>query len=259
MLSPSQLQQDIAAFLLGLDNPVVNGSAVAMQNVTIITTQADSNAGDALTFDAIMNALKGSTPRNGKFGLAVVVNRPEMVNTAPNSAVLLEDLTILLEVVEDMALNRAPATGTGVTLDDARNAVANLLHAWSHDGKHGLIYRKSDPIPEAMLEPGKRGWQLTFESKAHAHKAPERCARPVITLAGPNAVLTCPTNNVTVWITFDGSAPSAVNAHASGNTIGTDAATSATIDIHDLPSGTLIRAAAYKPGMRPSDTVEIEL
>jgi hypothetical protein len=246
MLSPSQLQLDVAAFLSGLENPVVNGSTVAMQNVTIITTQADENAGDALTFDLIMQALAGSTPRNGKFGLAVVVNRPEMVNTAPNSAVLLEDLTIILEVVEDMALNRAAATGTGVTLDDARNVVANLLHAWSHDGKHGLMYRKSDPIPEAALEPGKRGWQLTFESKAHAHTPPVRCARPVITDGGALMTITCVTSGAAIRYTLDGSAPSI-----------TSALYSAPVDVDALPTGTRVRAAAYKAGLRPSDTAEM--
>jgi hypothetical protein len=247
-MNPSALQADIAAFLSSLVSPVVNDEAVDIQNVSLVKVNADDDAGDALTYDRVMNALKGEVPRNGKFGLAIVIGRPEMVNASPNSRVLCEDLEVIIEVVEDTALNRAPSTGTGVKLDVCRMAVAVLLHGWSHDGKHGLIYLRSDPIPDAALDAGKRGWQLTFQSKAHAHAVPDQVARPVPTDGGPTLTITCATSGAAIYYTLDGSPPSKEATLYS-----------TAVDINGLPTGTIARAAAYKNGLRPSDTAEIVL
>lgn len=248
MRSPSQLQADVASFLTSVTDPVINGEALPLQNVAIIRAGADQEAGDGLTYDRILKALRGETVWNGKWGMAIVINKPEMVNGTPNSALIVEDATLIIEIVEDMTTNADETNGTGVTLDDCRAAVALLLHGWSHDGKHALTAERSDLIPEDALEAGKRGWQLTFRSKVHAHTMPTRVTRPVIAITGDWMTLTCATSGAAIYYTTDGSSPER----------GTDLYAEA-VDIGELPSGTRIRVAAYKDGLRPSDTAEVEI
>lgn len=247
MRTASSLQSDIAAFLTALVDPVVNGAVVPIQNVNIIKAMADEEPGDGVTYDRVMRTLAGEMPRGDKFGLAIVVGRPEMTNATPNGRAVQEDAEVIIEVVEDMATNRVEATGTGVLLDDGRAVVATVLHAWSHDGKHALQYLRSDPIPEAALEAGKRGWQLTFVSRHYVNNVPDQVSRPVITDNGPTMTITCATAGAIIYYSLDGSYPSATDLY------------SGPVDINALSTGTLVRAAAYKDGLRPSDVAEITL
>lgn len=245
MLSPSTTQRQIAAFLLALEDVTVNGVTLPMQHVSVITTQADDDAGDLLTYDRVMQAIAGEAPRNGKFGLAIVIDRPVMKNAQPNGSVLVEDSEIVIEIIEDMGTNAASETGTGVALDDCRAAVAHLLHAWSHDGVHALIYQGSEPIPEKALEDHQRGWLLTFQSKAHGHRPFSRVARPVMSLASPLLTITCATSGAAILYSLDGSPPSTLYT--------------APVDVGELPSGTVIQALATKAGVIPSHTAALSL
>lgn len=245
MLSPSTTQRQIAAFLLALEDVTVNGVELPMQNVSVITTQADDDAGDLLTYDRVMRAIAGEAPRNGKFGLAVVIDRPVMKNAQPNGGVLVEDSEIVIEIVEDMGTNAASTTGTGVKLDDCRAAVAHLLHAWSHDGVHALIYQGSEPIPEKAVEDHQRGWLLTFQSKAHGHRSFTRVARPVLALDGGTLTITCATSGAAILYSTDGSPPATTYT--------------APLDVGALPSGTVIQAIATKSGVIPSHTAALSL
>lgn len=245
MLSPTTLQLQIAAYLAALTDVTVNGVSLPLQNVSLITTQADAEAGDLLTEDRVNKALTGQLPRNGKFGLAIVIDRPQLRNRQPNGASLVEDAEIVVEIVEDMSLNAASATGTGVTLDDCRSALAHLLHAWCHDGVHGLIYQDSLPIPERALNDAQRGWLLTFTTTAHAHQPFSRVARPVLSLVGDTLTITCATSGAAILYSTNGAPPAS--------------AYSAPLDVSALPSGSVVQALATKSGLPSSHTAALVL
>lgn len=251
MIRPEHLQRALAGYLLSLEDVSINGSTLPLQNVSIITADADEAAGDLLTHDMVMKSLAGELPREGKFGLAVVIGRPVLENAQPNGALVVEDAKIILEAVEDKATNAAEDTGTGVKLDELRSALAVALQNWCHDGSHGLRYLSSDPIPEAALPANKRGWTLTFESKAHGHKAPARVLRPVITHTPPNMTISCATSGAAIWWTHDGSFPHPANAKA--------ALYSTAVDVSEFPTGTPLKAAAFKAGLVTSDCAVLPL
>ena len=82
---------------------------------------------------------------------------------------------------------------------------------------------------------------MTFESKAHAHKPVTRTARPALNLSLPVLSISA---DAPCYYTLDGSFPAPANPAATLYTSG--------IDVHELPAGTLVKAAAFEDGKAPS-------
>ncbi len=229
-----RLQLDIAQYL---------GASSAFEYVPIICEYRDEQPGDALFDDYVLKHLKGELPKNGKFGLCVVIGTPESVTTSPNAPGPIENFSIMLQVIENKGTNRAPNTGTGVRADDLYELVKRLLHLHSHDGQHDLIVTKGEQ--DMGLPAHLRGFIINVESKAHSLIPIARVDLPRIAIADPNMTITCTTAGAVIYWTHDGSFPSPANAAA--------AAYAGAVDVHDLPSGTLLRAAAYLEPWRGSD------
>lgn len=226
-----QHQKDIEAFL---------NSHAAFQYILTLRQGADEDAGDALLEDRVKKALAGQIPKNGKFGLVCVIGMPEATTTMENAAGPIENWKCVLQLIENQANNRAAATGTGTRADDLCETVKRLLHLQCLDGTHEIIVTGSqidDELPATLT-----GWLVTLESRAHALEPMVKTAKPQISVNNPNLTITCATAGAEIRYTVDGSYP------------GSSASLYSTpVDVGALPSGTVIRAAAFKAGLRGSD------
>lgn len=234
------LQTDIASYL---------GGHSVFQYVPIICAFRDENAGDALLDDLVFKHLKGEIPKNGKFGLCVVINTPEAKTNAQNAPGPIEDFTIAIQVIENKATNRASTTGTGIRADDLYETIKRTLHLYCPDTQHDLIVirgEQDDGLPTHL-----RGFIIEVQSKAHVLQQLPKVALPVITVADPMMTITCATSGAAIYWTHDGSFPSAANATA--------ALYAGSVDVGALDAGTIIRAAAYLAPLRGSNCAAEEI
>ena len=229
-----QLQLDIASYL----------AAHAMcQYVPVICEYRDEQPGDALFDDYVTKHLKGQIPKNGKFGLCVIISVPVSTTTAANAPGPIENLALQIQVVENTANNRAATTGTGIRADDMYEFVKRALHLYCPDQAHDLIVVRGEQ--DLALINGLRGFIIELESKAHALDALAKVAMPAITVSGASMTLSSSTAGAAIYWTHDGSFPSAANASA--------ALYNGAVDAGELPADTVIRAAAYLEPLRGSD------
>lgn len=232
-----QLQKDVAAFL---------ASHSEFTYVPIVRADADVDAGDALTEDIEQQLLTGDLPKNGKVGLCVVLGVPKLTNTAPNSHGPVEDFEMLIQVIEHKGNNMAASIGTQIRCDDLAESIRRLLNLHVHDGAHGLMV--IDCVPDTQVPDTHRSLLIRVQTKAHVLTPYEKTARPVLSLADPLLTITCATAGASIYYTINGDFP------------GTSAtAYSGPVDVGELPNGTLIRAAAFKSGLRGSDVAQLTL
>lgn len=235
MSNTLQLQLDIAQFLEAHSR---------FQYVQVICQGRDDKAGDALLVDGVMKILKGEVPKNGKFGLCVIIATPTTKTTSPNAPGPIENFSVIIQIIEHKGNNRAAQTGTGIRGDDLYEDVKRMLHLHSHDGEHDLIVvegEEDDSMPSHL-----RGFIILVESKAHALEEMRKTVTPQIIMDSPNLMnITSGTAGAAIYWTLDGSFPSPANAAAS--------LYSAPVDVGELPGGTLIRAVAYSASLRGSD------
>jgi len=234
MSQPLQLQMDVAAFL---------AAHAEFFYVPVIREFADVTAGDALTADYYDMHLRGEQPQNGKFGLCCIVSSPVSKITNENAPGPSQDYELIIEVIEHIGYNKAAGTGTGVRADDLAETIKRLLHLWVHDGVHGITVTSCEQNRE--LPDHLRGWLVGLKSVSHALDVYTPVATPQISVASSMMFIFCTTSSVQIWFTVDGSAPCPSNASAIQYT--------GLYNVSALPSGTLIRAMAFKTGLRASD------
>lgn len=231
-----QLQLDMAGFM---------ASHSLFDYVPIICEYRDEQAGDALLDDLVLKQLKGQSPKNGKWGLCVILSFPEAKTDAPNSPGLVENFSMMVQIVESKAHNRAPGTGTGIRADDMYENVKRMLHLHSPDGEHALIVIKGEQ--DLSLPSTLRGFIIQVESKAHALQPFEKVKAPTITFNAGVMTLACATAEAAIYYTTDGSFPGPTNTASAF-------LYSAPVDVSALPANTVIRAAAFLEPLRGSDT-----
>lgn len=226
MSATLQLQLDIASYL---------GANPAFQYVPVICEYRDEEPGNALFDDLVQKHLKGEIPKNGKCGLCVVVGTPDATTTAPNTPGPVEDFSIMLQIVENKTTNKNPSIGTGVRADDLYEQVKSFLHLWSHDGQHDIVVKRGEQ--DTGLPSTLRGFVIELESRAHLLPYITKTLMPVIGVSDPTMTITCGTAGASIYWTQDGSYPCVGNPSAS--------LYASPVDVGELPSGTLIRAAAF--------------
>lgn len=232
------LQKDIADFL---------DAHSEFTYVPIIREFADVEAGDALLDDYVDQHLRGDIPKAGKFGLCCIVSTPASTLTAPNAPGPVQDLVCIVQVVENIANNMSSTVGTQIRADSLAETIARLLHLWSHDGTHELVVTES--VQDRELEGTLRGWLVTVRSAANALNAYTAAAEPVLSIADDTLTITEATSGASVYYTTDGSFPNASNGTLYESPV----------DVAELPAGTLIRAAAFKTGLRGSGVAQVKV
>lgn len=191
----------------------------------------------------IAESLGYLTVKDGKMGVCVVVKLPERSVPKPNIPGPDYILDCPVIVVENVLINRG-ASGTGKTATALSLMLEHLLHQVSF-GRITLyagtavggqyVDQTGAPID------GVQQYDVTLHG-GWGMSAARLVQRPVITLAGELATLTCGTSGATVRYTLDGSYPGL-------------AATAYTEPV-ELADGQTIRAVAYADGYQASNLAE---
>lgn len=228
-----QLQLDIAAMLKADE---------LFAGVQVIVSRPRDAEDATLIQSNIDNALAGwvtvETGETYKGGLAVIVMMSEGEVPAPNVPGPQLELVQTVRVVENPLVNMG-ADGTQITAEQGALNVLYTLHHWN-PGYGVLTADSRNALKEVNLE-GKVAYDVRF--RRDAGTTPRTFVqRPQITIGGSLASITCGTSGAAIYYTLDGSAPS-----PSAGTLVTT-----TIDVSEL-TGSTLRAAAFKTGLRASD------
>lgn len=228
-----QLQLDIAAMLKADE---------LFAGVQVIVSRPRDAEDATLIQSNIDNALAGwvtvETGETYKGGLAVIVMMSEGEVPAPNVPGPQLELVQTVRVVENPLVNMG-ADGTQITAEQGALNVLSTLHHWN-PGYGVLTADSRNALKEVNLE-GKVAYDVRF--RRDAGTTPRTFVqRPQITIGGSLASITCGTSGAAIYYTLDGSAPSP----STGTLVTT------TIDVSEL-TGSTLRAAAFKTGLRASD------
>lgn len=201
--------------------------------------------GDAMQIiQALNDALMGVTTKNDKGGLAFMVMMPDVEVPNANSLSLRLEGLYTIRIREIPMINEGDG-GTGISAEQCALNVLKALHQRSSGGSP--FY----PDKKAIREVSGDSAGLTYDvvMRRDVTEAKRRFVTlPQISVSGVTMTLSCATSGAAIRYTTDGSFP------------GKSASLYSTpVDVGELPSGTLIRVAAYKDGLSGSDVAEHEL
>lgn len=221
-----QLQSDVYARLM---------SDAYFEDINVLLNEK------GLLADDIENALKVITEKSGKLGACVVVDRPGREVPKPDPSGPEFNLVLPVVAFEFPLLNR-DIDGTGKTIEEITSQVMHLLHGWRTQPSLGQIYCDTPAATPTVGDDGIIACELVFRTRMR-FDAPTRVATPLITGNASAVQITCNTPSAEIYYTTNGTTP------WSGN---------ATATLHDgnafaVPSGTTIRAAAFKTNYQASD------
>lgn len=229
-----QLQLDIAAMLQADE---------LFAGVQVIVSRPRSEEDATLIQSNIDNALAGlveveTTGGVFKGGLAVIIMMSEGEVPSPNVPGPQLELVQTVRVIENPLVNMGE-DGTQITAEQGALNVLSALHHWNPG--HGVLTADSrSALKEVNLE-SRVAYDVRFRRDAGI--TPRTFVqRPQITLGGSLASITCGTAGAAIYYTTDGSAP----VPATGTLCTT------VVDVSGFTGG-MLRAAAFKAGMRGSD------
>jgi hypothetical protein len=224
-----QLQNDVAHSL---------ASDPTLANVNIVTRDrllADSSQMPDQTLMA--ETLAYLTPRNGKTGCGVIVEKPELVAPLPNVPGPQGDLVIVCLVLEDPFQNLG-VNGTLMPADQVAQKIQDICHLWNVEGL-GMWRADTNAISAA------RDWEplRAFRSRmriANNRGQSQRVERVNSSVGGGTLTLTCATAGAAVYYSKNGAFPGPSNTAAGAVLYAAPFAVSV---------GDVVRAAAFKTGM----------
>lgn len=241
------LQKDVAMRVKA--DPFFSGVAV------ITDREEDLSA----LISSALNVVSPSPDGSGRSGACVIVLQP-FANDAnielPGGPL---DFVVSILCLEQLLINRDATRGTNKSV----RAMAQRLHKlFKHYTANGLFsnFIPQEPfITDASAEIARqleddmlRGLDVRFGTRQFDDELYRKAATPVITTAGGQVTITCATDAVDIWVTFDRSnpAPSAINPAAVKYT-----------GAFTPPGPCLIRAGAYRQQATdewiPSDTATL--
>jgi hypothetical protein len=235
-MSPfERLQLDLEQFLL---------SHTELQYLDI-THVRPRTAEEAAGIQSKLNStLAGLTGRNGRRGVSCIIGMPVFGDAAVNVRTLRGQMTIILEVTENIVVN-----DTGASCEEHAWEIARLLQHMQFQPWSPLIGdpRLITPSPEAVLDK-KVVYRINMSVEITAEKK-DKVATPTITASGASITLACATSQAVLYHTTDESFPGPGNAAAL---------------LYSAPftlaTGThLLRVAAHKANSACSDAVMAEL
>ena len=208
------------------------------------------------------NKLKLFTAKNGKSGVAIVVDRP--LRQVPKPDVPGPEMVVIVPVtvVEMPLLNRA-ASGTGKTTEDIVSNTMAILHGWRASSWMGQLYCAEDAVTPTVGGDKTIATEIQFRTRLRM-QAVARVATPIISGSASSVQIGCNTPDATIYYTTDGSWPWAGNPAAvlfgitllteSGQIIVTEDGDPLNLaDPFVVAPGTQVRAAAYAENKQGSD------
>ncbi|MFZ2276294.1 MAG: FN3 associated domain-containing protein [Prosthecobacter sp.] len=230
-----QLQLDIAAMLRADE---------LFAGVQVIVSRPRDAEDATLIQSNIDNALAGlvqvETGETFKGGLAVIIMMSEGEVPAPNVPGPQLELVQTVRVIENPLVNMGD-DGTQITAEQGALNVLSALHHWN-PGYGVLTADSRNALKEVNLE-GKVSYDVRFRRDAGITPR-DFVQRPLITIGGSDATITCGTSGAAIYYTLDGSTPT--SGGLSGQLY------TAPVDVTGL-TGSTLRAAAFKTGLRGSD------
>jgi hypothetical protein len=232
-----QLQRDFAFALLADD---------FLANVNIVTREqllADQSRLPDETLAA--EVLVYITPRNGKQGAGIIVEKPEIEVPNPQAPGPQVEIVLVCLVLEDQLTNVDPVGGTQLAADQISQRILELAHGWN-------INLQSDFVADRRAMTEAKDWQpLRAYRVTHrmtlSRAQTERCTTPSIDVDTPGAGMVTLTNGANtpdadIYYTTDGDTPAPDNK----------AATKFDQPFSATAGQTNLRWAAFKTGYLPS-------
>lgn len=218
-----------------------------LENVTIVTRDYII-ANDSRLPDKTLAAevLAYITPRNGRKGCGVIVEKPEFRVDSPNLAGPQGDLLLTCLILSDRGLNEGPATGTNRPANQVGQRILEVCHGW-RIRPAGAFFADSAALEEAKDFRPLDAWRVRLRMKLPRHQTGQ-VAEPVIVVATGTATLTCATADSEIFYTLDETMP----AHERGGNAGSIRYTAP----FAVTAGDVLTVAAYATDYNQSNVIE---
>lgn len=185
------------------------------------------------------------TPRNGREGCGVIVEKPIFRVDAPNLAGPQGDLVLTCLILSDRLANEGPVTGTNRPANQVGQRILEMCHNWRiHPA--GAFYADANALQEAKEFAPLDAWRVNLRMKLPRAQNTQ-VAEPTITADGLEITLACPTVDAEIFYTLDETMP----AHQRGGNPGSTRYTAP----FTVESGDVVTVCAYKTDLIQSNVV----
>ena len=245
-----QLQRD-AAFAYASDS--------RLQTVNIITREQLLADQSRLPDETLAAEVLGYiTPRNGKQGICVIVEKPRFEVPNPSAPGPQGEIVIESLVLEDQLTNMDPAEGTGLAADYVAQVILEIAHGWNLNFQSDFVADRN-----AMAEA--KEWQPLRAYKVQhrmvlSRAQTTRITTPTLIQDSPSAGMITLTNDpatpdAVIYYTLDGDSPAPDNVRDDGQ-CGSHLYTAPIV----APVGTTVfRWAAFKAGYLNSAFAQVNI
>lgn len=195
-------------------------------------------------------ALGVLTEQGGKTGACVVVLMPEILapeSDLPGPPIIVQQS---LQVIERPALNQDATTGTLKSAERIALNALNLLHRYINYSLGWTMIADRKPIRPLASEDGLVQYLVVLQWRAGITRVTQvREPEPTLNAGTNELSLACATPSSAIYYTTDGSYPGPEN----------DQATLYSTSFTPGSGVTLVRAAAYRDGYIPSNTIAVDI
>ena len=232
-----KIQRHVAQLLLS-DDLLANVNIVTRDHILL----NQSELRDETLADEVLAYV---TPRNGRSGCGVIVEKPEFRVGDPNLPGPQGDLIITCLILADPLDNWSPSSGSNVSGNQAGQRILELLHGW-RIRPAGAFSADAAALEAANDFAPLDAWRVRVRMKLPRYQT-NQVAEPVISVASGLATITCATADAEIFYTTDDSFP----AHQRGGNPGSIRYTAPVA----VESGTVLTACAYKTALNPSNAI----
>jgi len=247
-----QLQNDLLGKLLS--EPAFQYNAIATLRDMVISQEIEKRL-PHLT-------LRPNGP-TGKFGCGILINMPDIEGQDPSATALMGTWRITIDVIENPELNFGPQ-GTKTTCTEVGRNLRAFLDHFAIEGI-GIFYQDKDvlgPIPDMpKMFPRCVGYRVSLRSLVKEQR-PAKVTMPGLASPAETVTLTDTSGlGAGIYFTVDGSFPGPGNPVQGvmlpgGTGYGAGAGWFLYTGPFTVPSGTVVRAAAYFAGYAGSDIIQ---
>jgi hypothetical protein len=216
----------------------------ALDKINIVTREMLMADESRLPDDTLaIEVLAYITPRNGRQGAGIIVEKPGFDVSSPNLPGPEGDITLEILVLEDRLTNQGPTEGTQLAADQIAQTIMDALH-WQQFEGFGQMFCDRAAMTEAKEFQPLSAYRLRFRLRMPRGQT-TKVEQPTISEAALEITLACATSGAQIYFTTDGTFPGSSNAAA---------------QLYSAPftvtAGTVINAAAFKDGLTPSHMIQ---